>query len=148
MEKKKVLHDPASHSHNLIRNRSGVLTDVHSYRQSQCPQLYAGACLAQSRRWLDGHPHLSGVRHHAQYIHPGTPTVSLWRTESGAARPKATAPSPCPHGRTNGSSHCHRLHPSLLWPRPLDLTLAGRASCRIGICRVHSPETIRHLLKK
>lgn len=137
MRKQNVFHDPASHSHSVIRDRSCLLPDVQSCRHSQCAQLDARPCPAHSRRRLDRRPDGRSVRHHPHYLHWGATTRPLWRSGGGPLRHQAPAPSPGVDLRARGPSHRDRLHAFPRWRRLLDLTGAGRPRSRPGMCRVH-----------
>ena len=149
MMKKQGVFDEASSSCHAVGKRASVSADVHPYRQSKCQNVHPRPSPAQSCRRLDRPAHLRSLRHQPQHFHSRAAVVPGRGIGGSSARQATTAVSPSPHWGTGGPSHCHSLQSGAYRPRPLDRTLVGGQSRRIGTTPVSiSPETIRQLLKK
>src|SRR6266702_2008938 len=100
MEKQGTLHE-ASHSSDIVRNRSRLATNLRSCGQGQCTRLHPCSCVAQGCRRLDRPTDLFRLRHQPQYFYPGTTTLPGRRIRDSAARQATTATSPGINWRTS-----------------------------------------------
>src|SRR5256714_129586 len=152
MIEKQGAHNEPSHSRHAVRKRASLAPDVYPRGQSQCSHLHSCPRFAQSCRRLERPADLRRLGHQPQYLHSCARDVPGRRTGGRAARQAAAAPQPRLDGWTGGPSDRHRLQSCAHRPRPLDRSLVGRKSRRIGLRRVHlagnhSPVTQKNELK-
>src|SRR6266481_5551296 len=136
MEKQGVPYE-ASHSRRALRKRPSITIYVHPCGQSQCPDLHPSAHLAQSRRGLERPANLRGTRRQPQHLHSRAAVVSGGWARGSLARQAATTIPPSLDRWAGSPSDCHYLQSGAHGPRPLDRSLAGWQSGRIGLRRVH-----------